>query len=142
MPHCITCGREISSQSIDQIVDNILELENKTKIQIIAPVIALIEIMVIDDKKTTEVNVNECSWLLCKLNEPSSKPSSKKAKDIGTTKIISQPWNRQAMNEPTASIEADNNKPKYGMLDHSTKSRSTTIKAITADFISLVIFLK
>ncbi|MEA1975037.1 MAG: excinuclease ABC subunit UvrA [Bacillota bacterium] len=39
VPHCITCGREISSQSIDQIVDNILEMENKTKIQIIAPVI-------------------------------------------------------------------------------------------------------
>ncbi len=38
-PHCSICGRVISAQSIDQIVDNILELKIKTKIQIIAPVI-------------------------------------------------------------------------------------------------------
>src|SRR6056297_347345 len=38
-PHCPTCGLEISSQDIDQIVDNILELDDRTKIQIISPVI-------------------------------------------------------------------------------------------------------
>lgn len=38
-PHCPTCGEEISSQSIDQIVDSILELDDRTKIQIISPVI-------------------------------------------------------------------------------------------------------
>jgi excinuclease ABC subunit A len=38
-PHCPTCGLEISSQDIDQIVDNILELDERTKIQIISPVI-------------------------------------------------------------------------------------------------------
>ena len=39
VPHCTECGREISSQSIDQIVDNIMEFKEKTKIQIISPVI-------------------------------------------------------------------------------------------------------
>ncbi|MDM8534849.1 excinuclease ABC subunit UvrA [Clostridiaceae bacterium HSG29] len=39
VPHCTECGSVISSQSIDQIVDNIMEYEEKTKIQIISPVI-------------------------------------------------------------------------------------------------------
>lgn len=39
VPHCPKCGKEVSKQSIDQIVDHILELETGTKIQILAPVI-------------------------------------------------------------------------------------------------------
>lgn len=38
-PHCPNCGDEISSQTIDQMVDKIMELEQRTKIQILAPVI-------------------------------------------------------------------------------------------------------
>ncbi len=38
IPHCPICGREISHQSIDQIVDKILELGSGTKIQILAPI--------------------------------------------------------------------------------------------------------
>lgn len=39
IPHCPVCGREISQQSVDQIVDSVLSLENGTKIQIMAPVV-------------------------------------------------------------------------------------------------------
>lgn len=39
VPHCPVCGREITQQSIDQIVDSVLSLENGTKIQIMAPVV-------------------------------------------------------------------------------------------------------
>lgn len=39
VPHCPKCGKEIHSQSIDQIVDAVLELPEKTKFQILAPVI-------------------------------------------------------------------------------------------------------
>lgn len=39
VPHCPKCGKVIKQQSIDQIVDGILELEEGTKIQILAPVI-------------------------------------------------------------------------------------------------------
>ena len=39
VPHCPKCGKEIKQQSIDQIVDKILELPQGTKIQILAPVI-------------------------------------------------------------------------------------------------------
>ena len=38
-PHCPKCGREITKQSIDQIIDKILTLPEKTKIMILAPVI-------------------------------------------------------------------------------------------------------
>lgn len=39
VPHCPKCGKEIKQQSIDQIVDRIMELPEKTKIQILAPVV-------------------------------------------------------------------------------------------------------
>lgn len=37
--HCPQCGREIREQSIDQIVDSVMEWEDGTKMQILAPVI-------------------------------------------------------------------------------------------------------
>lgn len=39
IPHCPVCGREISSQTVDQIVDHIMEYEEGTKILVLAPVI-------------------------------------------------------------------------------------------------------
>ena len=39
IPHCPVCGREISQQSIDEIVDQILSLPQGTKIQLLAPII-------------------------------------------------------------------------------------------------------
>lgn len=38
IPHCSICNREISHQSIDQIVDRIMSLPEKTKIQLLAPI--------------------------------------------------------------------------------------------------------
>ncbi|WP_317856274.1 excinuclease ABC subunit UvrA [Chakrabartyella piscis] len=39
IPHCPKCGKEIQKQTIDQIVDRILELPERTKIQLLAPVV-------------------------------------------------------------------------------------------------------
>lgn len=39
VPHCPKCGKEIHQQSIDQIVDRIMELPVGTKLQILAPVV-------------------------------------------------------------------------------------------------------
>ena len=39
IPHCPVCGREISQQSIDQMVDTIMELPEGTKIQLLAPIV-------------------------------------------------------------------------------------------------------
>jgi len=38
-PHCTSCGREISSQTITQMVDRILEMPEKTRIEILSPVL-------------------------------------------------------------------------------------------------------
>lgn len=39
IPHCTVCGREITQQTVDQIVDKIMVLPEKTKIQIMAPIV-------------------------------------------------------------------------------------------------------
>lgn len=39
VPHCPVCGREIRRQTVDQIADRVLSLDNGTKIQVLAPVI-------------------------------------------------------------------------------------------------------
>ncbi|MEE1281440.1 MAG: excinuclease ABC subunit UvrA [Acutalibacteraceae bacterium] len=39
IPHCPVCGKEIKQQTIDQIVDKVMNLEERTKIQILAPII-------------------------------------------------------------------------------------------------------
>lgn len=39
IPHCPVCGREIRQQTVDQIVDRIMELSVGTKIQILAPIV-------------------------------------------------------------------------------------------------------
>jgi excinuclease ABC subunit A len=38
-PHCPKCGKEITQQSVDQIVDKIMSYEDKTKLQILSPII-------------------------------------------------------------------------------------------------------
>ena len=38
VPHCPVCGREIRQQTVDQIVDKVMELEEGTRIQIMAPI--------------------------------------------------------------------------------------------------------
>ncbi len=39
IPHCPKCDREIKKQSVDQMVDQILELPERTKIQILSPIV-------------------------------------------------------------------------------------------------------
>jgi len=38
-PHCPNCGKKIEKQTLDQIVENVMKLEEGTKIQILAPVV-------------------------------------------------------------------------------------------------------
>lgn len=39
IPHCPKCGKEISKQSVDQIVDSVMSLSHREKIQILSPII-------------------------------------------------------------------------------------------------------
>mgnify|MGYP004496205241 CR=1 FL=1 len=39
IPHCSVCGKEIKKQTVDQIVDRIMKLDEGTKIQILSPIV-------------------------------------------------------------------------------------------------------
>ena len=39
IPHCPICGKEIKQQSIDQIVDKVMAIEENTKIQVLSPIV-------------------------------------------------------------------------------------------------------
>lgn len=39
IPHCPNCGKEIKKQSVDQMVDQIMTLPERTRIQLLAPVV-------------------------------------------------------------------------------------------------------
>ncbi|SET47231.1 excinuclease ABC subunit UvrA [[Clostridium] polysaccharolyticum] len=39
IPHCPKCGKEIKKQTVDQIVDEVMNLPDRTKIQLLAPVV-------------------------------------------------------------------------------------------------------
>ncbi len=39
IPHCPVCGKEIRKQTVDQMVDQIMELPERTRIQLLAPVV-------------------------------------------------------------------------------------------------------
>ncbi|NBI89364.1 excinuclease ABC subunit UvrA [Lachnospiraceae bacterium] len=39
IPHCPSCGKEIKKQSVDQMVDQIMEMPEGTKIQLLAPIV-------------------------------------------------------------------------------------------------------
>ena len=39
IPHCPVCGKEIRQQTVDQIVDKVMELPERTKFQILSPIV-------------------------------------------------------------------------------------------------------
>ena len=39
VPHCPNCGKEISKQTVDQMVDQLMKLPERTKIQLLAPIV-------------------------------------------------------------------------------------------------------
>ena len=39
VPHCPVCGREINQQSVDEMVDEVLKLPERTRFQVLAPVV-------------------------------------------------------------------------------------------------------
>ena len=39
IPHCPVCGREIHQQSVDEVVDKVMQLEEGTRIQLLAPIV-------------------------------------------------------------------------------------------------------
>ena len=72
IPHCPKCGREIKKQTVDQMVDQIMELPERTKIQLLAPVVRgrkgrhekLLE------RAKEKRNMYVCVWTVICMNYP------------------------------------------------------------------------
>ena len=39
VPHCPICGREITQQTVDEMVDEVMKLPERTRFQVLAPVV-------------------------------------------------------------------------------------------------------
>lgn len=82
IPHCPKCGKEIKKQTIDQIVDRIMELPERTKLQLLAPVVRGRKgehVKLLEDAKRAAMCV--CAWMEFCMTFP-KKSNWKKIKSI------------------------------------------------------------
>ena len=82
IPHCPKCGKEIKKQTIDQIVDRIMELPERTKLQLLAPVVRGRKgehVKLLEDAKKRAMCV--CAWMEFCMTFP-KKSNWKKIKSI------------------------------------------------------------
>ena len=82
IPHCPKCGKEIKKQTIDQIVDRIMELPERTKLQLLAPVVRGRKgehVKLLEDAKKSAMCV--CAWMEFCMTFP-KKSNWKKIKSI------------------------------------------------------------
>lgn len=64
IPHCPKCGKEVKKQTVDQIVDRITELPERSKIQILAPVVTAKK----GEHKTIFDNAKKSGFVRIKVN--------------------------------------------------------------------------
>jgi excinuclease ABC subunit A len=81
IPHCYSCGKEISQQTVDQMVDKIMGLEEGTRIQLLAPVVRVrkgeYHKLIEDVKKSGYVRVRVDGEVM-DVNEPITLEKNKK----------------------------------------------------------------
>ena len=80
-PHCPNCGREIQEQTVDQIIDTVMQWPDSTKMQILAPVIRGKKgehQKIIDDAKKSGFIRARIDGLMANLDEPIKLDKQKK----------------------------------------------------------------
>ena len=95
VPHCPSCGKEISQQTVDQMVDHIIEIEEGTRIQLLAPVVrgrkGEYQKLLEDIKKAGYVRVRIDKELM-DINDPINLEKNKKHNiEIVVDRIIVKP---------------------------------------------------
>ena len=73
IPHCPVCGREIRQQTIDQIVDQVMTLPERSKIQILAPIVRGRKgehVKELDNARRSGFVRVRCDGILYDLSEP------------------------------------------------------------------------
>ncbi len=84
-PHCPVCGKEIRQQTVDQIVDQVLALEEGTRVQILAPVIRGKKgehLKIFDDARRSGYVRVRVDGILYDLGEDEIKPEKNKKHSI------------------------------------------------------------
>ena len=85
VPHCPKCGKEIRQQTVDQIVDQVLALEEGTRVQILAPVIRGKKgehLKIFDDARRSGYVRVRVDGILYDLGEDEIKPEKNKKHNI------------------------------------------------------------
>ena len=72
VPHCPVCGREITQQSIDEMVDEVMKLPERTRFQVLAPVVRA--------RKGTQAKELDAATAICMIS--ARKSTSKRTSNI------------------------------------------------------------
>ncbi|MDR1531173.1 MAG: excinuclease ABC subunit UvrA [Clostridiales bacterium] len=110
IPHCHICGKEIKRQTVDQVVDQLLALPERTKIQLLAPVVRgrkgehvkLLE----DAKKTGYVRIRVDGSVYELTEEIKLDKNKKHTIEIVIDRIIIRPDARKRLAESIESCSA------------------------------------
>ena len=109
-PHCPVCGKEIRQQTIDQIIDQILELEEGTRIQVLAPVVRSRKgeyVKVFEDARKSGYVRTRVDGILYELTEEIKLEKNKKHNiEIVVDRLVVRPDIRQRL---TDSVETASN---------------------------------
>jgi len=133
VPYCPKCGKKIEKQSIDQIVDNILELPEGTRIQVLAPVVRgrkgefvkLLE----DFQKEGFVRVKIDGELFEISDEINLDKKKKHNVDIVVDRIIIRDDIRSRLTESVeTALNHANNLVKIEILKHRTEEHEGAIE--------------
>ena len=105
IPHCPKCGREISRQTVDQMVDKILELPERTRIQLLAPVVrgrkGRHEKVLAQAKKSGFVRVRVDGNLYELTEEISLDKNIKHSIEIVVDRLVVKPGSRNGLRIPS-----------------------------------------
>lgn len=109
-PHCPKCGKEIRQQTIDQIVDQLMALPERTKVQILAPVVRQrkgehVKVFA-DARKSGYVRVRVDGELYDLSEEIKLEKNKKHSIEIVVDRLVIKPEIRSRMNDSVETASA------------------------------------
>ncbi len=103
IPHCPICGREIRQQSVDEIIDRIMELDDGTRFMILAPLVngkkGLHEKVMDDAKKAGYVRVRVDGYLYDLSEKITLEKNKKHSIDVIVDRLIMKPEIRMRLSD-------------------------------------------
>ena len=109
-PHCPKCGKEIKQQTIDQIVDQLMALPERTKVQILAPVVRQrkgehVKVLA-DARKSGYVRARVDGNLYDLSEEIKMEKNKKHSIEIVVDRLVIKPEIRSRMNDSVETASA------------------------------------